>query len=306
MRKCVTTQAIIAALLAFCVTGDVSAQIRFSGDKDGLNVNGKIIDTGNLHESLSSVVEFLSVSDKEFAASIPGAFPLRANVNGVVYEIWRDRIVESCDTRKVDLEVQVQIGPDPSRVSVPFRRRKEASGHQMGTPLLISSFKGDGQQTDLFVNYGIPLEPIYDRSEGMTAENASISTFLVNAQGDTLAERTRNFDYSTHQVRAFPDQYLWVDTQLMRMSSDAHDFTVVQIAGGQTTDVRQREIKVPDYDQPGIRLSDIMLAYSVEQTEMTFPRVRMKLSVMASQYCLRHGMYTQLNGRSICISRSMG
>ena len=119
-----TTRTIIVALLAICVTGDVSAQIRFSGDKDGLNVNGKIIDTGNLHESLFSVVEFLSVSDKEFTASIPGAFPLRANVNGVVYEIWRDRIVESCDTRKVDLDVQVQVGPYPSWVSVPFRWRK--------------------------------------------------------------------------------------------------------------------------------------------------------------------------------------
>ena len=53
-------------------------------------------------------------------------------------------------------------------------------------------------------------------------------------------------------------------------------------------------------------LSDIMLAYSVEQTEMMLPRVRMRLSVMAFQYCLRNGMYTQLNGRSICISRSMG
>ena len=271
MRKWVTTQAIIAALFASCVTGDVSAQIRFSGDKDGLNVNGKIIDTGNLHESLFSVVELLSVSDEEFAASIPGAFPLRANVNGVVYEIWRDRIVESCDTRKVDLDVQIQIGPHPARVAVPFRRRKEASGHQMGTPLLISSFKGDGQQIDLFVNYGIPLEPIYGRSDGMTADHSNISIFLINDQGDALVEHTRNFDYSTNQLRAFPDKYLWVDTQQMRMSSDVHDLTVVQIAGGQTTDVRQREIKVPDYDQPGIRLSDIMLAYSVEQTENDTP-----------------------------------
>ena len=270
MRKCVTAHAIIAVLLAFYVTG-VSAQIRFAGNKKGLSVNGKIVDSRNLHESLLNVVEILSVSDEGFAAYTPGAFPMRANVNGVVYEIWRDRIVESCDTRNVDHEVQVQIRPEPLVISVPFRRRKEASGHQMGTPLLISSFKGVGQQTDLFVNYGIPLEPVHDRSEGMTAENASISTILVNDQGDTLVERTRNFDYSTHQVRAFPDQYLWVDTQQMRMSSDVHDLTVVQIAGGQTTDVRQREIKVPDYDQAGIRLSDILLAYSVEQTEIGVP-----------------------------------
>ncbi|MDE2825693.1 MAG: hypothetical protein OXL40_00100 [Bacteroidota bacterium] len=271
MRKYVTTRTTIMALLAIYVTADVSAQVLFAGDKDGLSVNGKIIDTGNVHKSLLTVVEFLSVNDKSFAAYIPGAFPMRANVNGLAYEIWRDRIVESCDTRKVDHEVQVQIRPDSFVVSVPFRRRKKASGHQMGTPLLISSFKGEGQQTDLFVNYGIPLEPIYNRSEGMTAENANISTFLVNDQGDTLVERTRNFDYSTHKVKAFPDQDLWVDTQRMWMSSDVHDLTVVQIAAGQARNVRQREINVPDYGQPGIGLSDIMLAYSVEQTENGIP-----------------------------------
>ena len=271
MRECKTTHAIIAALLAFFVTADVSAQILFAGDNNGLSVNGRIIDTGNLHESLLNVVEILSVIDESFAAYIPADFPMRARINGVMYEVWRDRIVESCDTRKVDHEVQVQIRPDPFVISVPFRRRKEASGDQMGTPLLISSFKGDGQQADLFVNYGIPLEPIYDRSEGMTVENVSISTGLVNDQGDTLVERTRHFDHSTNQVKAFPDQDLWVDTQQMQVPSDEHDLMVVQKTDGKTVDVQRREIRVPGYDQAGLRISDVMLAYSVEETESGIP-----------------------------------
>ena len=41
MRKCVTTHAILAALLACYVTADVSAQILFAGDNNGLSVNGK-------------------------------------------------------------------------------------------------------------------------------------------------------------------------------------------------------------------------------------------------------------------------
>ena len=115
------------------------------------------------------------------------------------------------------------------------------------------------------------MEPIYSRGGRLTVENANISTVLINDQGDTLVERTRNFDYSTNQVRVFPDQDLWVDTQQMRVSSDAHDLTVVQIADGQTVDIRHREIKLPDYDQAGLRLSDVMLAYSVEQTENGIP-----------------------------------
>ena len=276
MRKCVTTHTTVVALLAVYVTADVSAQIRFAGDKDGLSVNGKIIETGSLHESLHNVVETLSTTEGNFTFSLFAdvAFPARAKINGAMYEIWRDRIVESCDIGNADHEFHVQIRSDSSLLAEPIRRRKKASGPQIDVPFLVNFFKGDGQRTDLFVNYGVPLEPITSRSDRMTAENANISTFLINDQGETIVERTRNFDYSTNQVKAFPDKYLWVDTQQIRMSPDVRDLTILQIAGGQTTDVRQREIKVPGFDQVGIRLSDIMLAYSVEQTENGIPLER--------------------------------
>ena len=273
MRKCVTMHAIFAALLACYATADVAAQIRFAGNKDGLSVNGNIIDTGNLHESLFSVVEILGTMGRPggFSVLADGAFPLRAKINGAMYEIWSDRIIESCEIGNARPEFQVQIRTGVSLTAGPLRRRKKNSGHQGEAPFMVSSFKGDGQQTDLFVNYGIPLEPIYGRSDGMTADHSNISIFLINDQGDALVEHTRNFDYSTNQLRAFPDKYLWVDTQQMKVSSDARDLTVVQVADGQTTVVRLREIKVPDYDQAGLRLSDIMLAYSVEQTENDIP-----------------------------------
>lgn len=305
MRKCATTQTIIAALLAFYVTADVSAQIRLAGDNNGLSVNGKIIDTGNLHESLFNVAEILSATSDSFGFQVfaDGAFPMRAKINGSSYEIWRDRIIESCENSDADHEVQVHLRPDPlvmigtrgkprrlgtlvqfqirrdppiqpfSLMSAWIRHEEEnVFSHQVETSFLVYSFKGDGQQADLLVNYGIRLDPIYKRSDGMKVESANISTFLINDQGDTLVERTRHFDYSTNQVKAFPDHYLWVDTQQIQVSSDAHNLMVVQKADGQTTDFRRRKIKVPDYDQAGIGLSDIMLAYSVEQTENGIPQ----------------------------------
>jgi hypothetical protein len=253
---------------------DVSAQVRFAGNENGLSVNGKKIDSGDLHESLLNVVEILSLGNNDgFVAYSYGAFPLRARINGVVYEIWRDRIIESCDTRNADHEILVraQLQPGDDTSAWTMRPGNEESGHMIGTPLLVSSFKGDGLRTDLFVNYGIPLDSIYDHSDGATAENANISTFLINDQGDTLVERTRNIDYSTNQMKAFPDHYLWVDTEQMQVSPNTHDLMVVQIADGLNTDVQHREITVPDYDRAGIRLSDIMLAYSVEQTENGIP-----------------------------------
>ena len=269
MRRTTFTYALSAVLLAFFLTANVSAQIRFAGDKNGLHVNEKIIDTGNLHESLLNVVEILrNQSGKEsFAVTTTGGFPVRARINGVVYEVWRDRIVESCDTRKADHEIQVR--PDPSDIikeSYSYHWALTASGPELGMPLLVNSFQGDGQQTDIFVNYGTPLDSIMDRSDGMTADYSIISTFVTNDQGDTLVERTRNFNYS-NMVKVFPDQDLWVDTQQMQVSSDEHDLRVVQKAYGQAMDMWHRYIEVPDYGQTGLRLSDIMLAYSVEQTE---------------------------------------
>ena len=55
--------------------------------------------------------------------------------------------------------------------------KKMHSVAKVETSFLVYSFKGDGQQTDLLVNYGVGWIPIND-------------------QGDTLVERTQNYDSS--------------------------------------------------------------------------------------------------------------
>ena len=60
----------LAVLLALIITVDVSAQIRFAGDNNGLSVNGKTIDTGNLHESLFNIAEILSATSDSFGFQV--------------------------------------------------------------------------------------------------------------------------------------------------------------------------------------------------------------------------------------------
>ena len=205
MRRTTITYTSTAVLLALIITVDVSAQIRFAGDNNGLSVNGKTIDTGNLHESLSNVTEILSATSDSFGFQVfaDGVLPMRAKINGSSYEIWRDRIIESCESSNADHEVEIHIRPDPlvmigtrrkprklgTLVQFQIRRdppvprsqnmsawirhheEEDAFSHQVETSLLVYSFKGDGQQTDLLVNYGVGWIPIND-------------------QGDTLVERT--------------------------------------------------------------------------------------------------------------------
>ena len=275
MKRTTFVHAFTAVLFAFFWAASVSAQIRFAGDENGLSVNGKIIDSSNMPESLSdTVVEATLIRQpRGFSLHDPdGSFPMRVKINDVTYEIWGDRILESCVTRNASYAIQIR--PDIVEM-VPIGMSRKASGRQIEPSFLVSSFKRDGQQVELIANYGIPLESIYDHSGETIEVNADVRTFLVDDQGEALAEFTRNINgLATNQVVTFPDRHLWVDTQQMQMPSGAHELLVVQTVIGRdrTTVALDQEITVPDYSQSaGVILSDIMLAYSVEQTENGIP-----------------------------------
>ena len=272
MRRVTFIHALTAVLFAVIVITDVSAQIRFVGNENGFSVNGNIIDSSGIPESLQDIVtEYMrmppqwhgfSVSDSE------SSFPMRVKINDVAYEIWGDRIVESCETRNASHEIQIRPGLVEAR-----RMRSKASGRQIEPSFLVNSFKGEGQQVDLVVNYGIPVEFTDVRSDEMIARKANVRTFLFTDQREIiLVERTRNFDYSTNQGMVFPDQHLWVDTQQMQVSSDVRGLSMkFETDSGNTAAIQRQEVTLPAYDQSGFILSDIMLAYSVEQTEDGIP-----------------------------------
>lgn len=150
----------------------------------------------------------------------------------------------------------------------PQRYEYMAPGRQIELPFLVSSFKGDGQQTDVVVNYGIPLESSYNRSADMIEVNARAGTFLVDENRDILVERRRTiYGLPTNQVVSFKEQDLWVDTQQIEAPSGSHELSLeFETASGQTVAVQRREIIVPDFAETRFMVSDIMLAYSVEET----------------------------------------
>ena len=91
MRRVTFIHALTAVLFAVIVITDVSAQIRFVGNENGFSVNGNIIDSSGIPESLQDIVtEYMrmppqwhgfSVSDSE------SSFPMRVKINDVAYEI---------------------------------------------------------------------------------------------------------------------------------------------------------------------------------------------------------------------------
>ena len=291
MNRATSIRASIILLVAFFVTVDVSAQVYFVANKERLSVNGRIIESSNLPENLPDLVP-----PQGFTLYSISSFPMRVEINDLTYEIWRDRIVESCETG--NLSYKIQISPDLASMEIAtMGSGSKEPRHQVEPPFLANSFRGDGQEIDLFINYGIPLESLYEdpnttteiRSEDFSVDaafdnilvfpnettevNVDVRTFLSNDQGETFVERTRNIDgFSTNQMIAFPDRDLLVDTQQMQLQPGTYELLVVlEMASRQTDAVWIREIMVPDYDQTGVTLSDIMLAYSVEQAEDGVP-----------------------------------
>ncbi|MCY3594198.1 MAG: hypothetical protein OXH01_03045 [Bacteroidetes bacterium] len=254
-------------LFALFWAADVSAQIRFAGNAEGWSVNGVIIDSSNIPEELYVIADSLLPTHAFSVGVSHGSFPMRVIVNDVTYEIWSDRIIESCSTRKASHKIRIY---QDSLIAGRWGRRwnREKSARETEPSLLVTSFKGDGRETDLIVNYGIPLESIYDHSGDTIKVNANFRTLLKDDQGEASVERIRDVNHLVaSQVVAFPDQHLWVDTQQMEVSPGTHELVVVQTAGEKMVEIQHQEITLPDYNQNGVTLSDIMLAYSVEQAE---------------------------------------
>lgn len=147
----------------------------------------------------------------------------------------------------------------------PQRYEYEAPGRQVELPYLVSTFKSDGPQTDVYVHYGVPLTE-YDPSSDMVNITANAGTFLIDERRDILVERRRTvYGLRTDQVVEFAEQNLWVDTQTMQAPAGQHELSVeFETASGQTVGLQRRSISIPDYGTDELALSDIMLAYSVE------------------------------------------
>ena len=155
---------------------------------------------------------------------------------------------------------------------VPERYIYEAPGRQIEIPYLISTFRGEGDLADLYVHYGIPIVE-YNPDQRQIDVTANTGTFLISDERDILAEQRRTiYGLRTSQIIPFDETNLWVDTKVMRAPPGTHEVSVeFETASQATVAVQRREVDVPDYAADRLALSDVMLAYHIEETENDEP-----------------------------------
>ena len=152
----------------------------------------------------------------------------------------------------------------------PERYDYSPPGRQIGLPYLVTSFKGSGGNTDLYVHYGIPVADFFDpETEDVVDVTVRTGAFLISQDREVLVERRRTlYGLRSSQIERFEDTQLWTDTQAMQAPPGVHEISVeFETVGGGTSAVQRREITVPDFSGSDLALSSLMLAYHVEDTD---------------------------------------
>ncbi len=150
----------------------------------------------------------------------------------------------------------------------PERYEYRAPGRQVDIPYLVNAFKGPDNHTDVYVHYGIPVQN-YEPGKDLVDLNLRTGAFLINEQRDILVERRRKlYGLKTAQIKSFEGTNLWVDTQPMKAPPGDHQISVeFETNDGGTVAVQRRDVTIPGFDNATLALSDMLLAYVVEESE---------------------------------------
>lgn len=158
----------------------------------------------------------------------------------------------------------------------PERYAFEAPGRQVQLPYRVAAFRGEDGLTDLYVNYGIPI----DRPTGADSETREdldlvvrTGAFLIGETRDLLVERRRTiYGLRGAQIVSFNETDLWTSTEPMRASPGPHEVSLeFETASGGTAAVQRRAVEVRDFSGDDLQLSDILLAYNAEEADERQP-----------------------------------
>lgn len=150
---------------------------------------------------------------------------------------------------------------------IPERYVYEAPGRQIQLPYLVTAFKGEEGKADLYVHYGVPITQMPEAGQETINVTANVGAFLISSARDILVEERRTiYGLQTSKIVPFAETRLWVDSHQMSAPPGKHEVSMeFETASGGTVAVQRREVEVPDFSAGNLALSDLMLAYRVEE-----------------------------------------
>jgi len=120
---------------------------------------------------------------------------------------------------------------------------------------------------------------------------ATAGTFIIGENRDMLDERRKTiYGLKTDQIVSFEESNLWVDTEALRVPPGHHEVSVeFETVGGGTVGVQRRQVDIPEFTDVGLQISDLLLAYRIDETDDGRPVVptdivRNNLSIMPAPW----------------------
>jgi len=142
----------------------------------------------------------------------------------------------------------------------------EPPGRHIDFPFLASRFKGHAGKTDLYLSFGIPLAE--QASESQTL-NLGLQTgaFLVNETEGRVAEsRYAVGAVSAQGQQTFSATTLWVGTHKLAALPGQHTLAIeFEAAAAHVLGLQRSQVEVPNYHRQDLMLSDLLLAYHIEE-----------------------------------------
>ena len=142
----------------------------------------------------------------------------------------------------------------------------EPPGARVEFPYLASVFKGADGAADLLIPYGVPL-PFKPRRGDLDLALRT-GAFLLSDSTGLLAETRRNYrTLASRQITTFAEATLWLGAhQLTARTPGSYQVSVeFETETAVVVGFHRSDVVVPDFRSDHLMLSDVLLAYGVEE-----------------------------------------
>ena len=149
----------------------------------------------------------------------------------------------------------------------------EDDGVRVDIPARTTSFRGEGGRSDVYVHLGIPLGVASADGTGPINTTIQTGTFLISAENDMLAESRRTvYGLRRDGVVGFDAVSLWITSESLDAAPGEVDVAVeFETADGRVSGANRQTVTVDAYPEGELALSDLLLAYAVEETAARVP-----------------------------------
>ncbi|MEM8486008.1 MAG: GWxTD domain-containing protein [Bacteroidota bacterium] len=141
----------------------------------------------------------------------------------------------------------------------------EAGGKRVTFPYLANAFKGAAGKADVYVPYAVPVETSALKLEQTLSLHAG--AFLLSASDGIVNEDHRRVEkVKTNDITMFKEASVWIDALQLEAAPGAYDLSVeFETKSGKGQGFDRSTLDVPNFETDKLQLSDLMLAYNVEE-----------------------------------------